>query len=240
MFSILRPKGGIYQPPQKRRGGTLSLSDREEISRGLAAGDSYRQIGRRLGRPASTISREVGQNRGRERYRAIDADDRAWRRARRPQKPKLAKNPVLRAYVAARLKEEWSPEQIAGRLKKQYASGSRMLISHEAIYRSLYIQSWKVLDKSLQKQLRTGRPIRRAVNNTTTGQWRSQIKDPAPIDARPGEVADRAVPGHWEGDLMIGSQQSQIAMVIERSSRYTCLVQVASRHATSVAEGLCR
>ena len=147
---------------------------------------------------------------------------------------------MLRAYVAARLKEEWSPEQIAGRLKKQYASGSRMLISHEAIYRSLYIQSWKVLDKSLQKQLRTGRPIRRAVNNTTTGQWRSQIKDAASIDDRPDEVADRAVPGHWEGDLMIGSQQSQIATVIERSSRYTCLVQVASRHATSVAEGLCR
>ena len=174
VFSILRPKGGIYQPPQKRRGGTLSLSDREEISRGLAAGDSYRQIGRQLGRPASTISREVGQNRGRERYRAIDADDRAWRRARRPQKPKLAKNPVLRAYVAARLKEEWSPEQIAGRLKKQYASGSRMLISHEAIYRSLYIQSWKVLDKSLQKQLRTGRPmivLNRTGSDGDSGYW---------------------------------------------------------------------
>ncbi|MDV3356325.1 IS30 family transposase [Dietzia sp. IN118] len=240
VFSILRPKGGIYQSPQKRRAGTLSLSDREEISRGLAAGDSYRQIGRQLGRPASTICREVGQNEGRERYRAIDADDRAWRRARRPQKPKLATNPVLRGYVAARLKEEWSPEQIAGRLKKQYPAGSRMLISHEAIYRSLYIQSWNVLDKSLQKQLRTGRPIRRAVSNTTSGQWRSQIKDAVSIDARPDDVADRAVPGHWEGDLMIGSEQSQIATVVERSSRYTCLVQVDSRHASSVTEGLCR
>ncbi|XKH53986.1 IS30 family transposase [Citricoccus nitrophenolicus] len=240
VFSILRPKGGIYQPPQQRRRGTLSLVEREEISRGLAAGDSYRQIGRQLGRPASTISREVAQNKGRARYRAIDADDRAWRKARRTQKPKLAKNPVLRGYVAARLKEDWSPEQIAGRLKKQYAAGSRMQISHEAIYRSLYIQSWGVLDKSLQKHLRTGRPIRRAVNNTTTGQWRSQIKDAVSIHDRPDEVADRTVPGHWEGDLMIGSQQSQIATVVERTSRFTCVVHVASRHASSVTEGLCR
>nr|WP_259876283.1 IS30 family transposase [Dietzia cinnamea] len=150
--------------------------------------------------------------------------------------PRPTRHPVR----GQRLKEQWSPEQIAGRLKKQYAAGSRMLISHEAIYRSLYIQSWNVLDKSLQKQLRTGRPIRRSVSNTTTGQWRSQIKDAVSIEDRPDEAGDRSVPGHWEGDLIIGSQQSQIATVVERASRYTCLVQIESRHATSVTEGLCR
>ncbi|MEO9249297.1 IS30 family transposase [Citricoccus nitrophenolicus] len=138
------------------------------------------------------------------------------------------------------MREDWSPEQIAGRVKRSYAPHSPMQISHEAIYRSLYIQSWGVLDRSLQKHLRTGRPIRRAVNNTTTGQWRSQIKDAVPIDDRPDEVEDRSVAGHWGGDLMIGSQQSQIATVVERSSRFTAVVHVASRHAASVTEGLCR
>jgi len=131
IFSILLLYGGFYQAPRRRRPGVLTLQEREEISRGLAAGEPYRSIGRRLGRPASTISREVGKNKGPGKYRAVDADDRAWRRARRPKKCKLARNPVLRGYVAARLREDWSPEQIAGVLRKRHAAGSRMQVSHE-------------------------------------------------------------------------------------------------------------
>lgn len=243
VFSILRPKGGIYQPPQQRRPGTLTLGEREEISRGLAAGASYRQISRQIGKAASTISREVVQNKGRNHYRAIDADDRAWRDARRPQRPKPAKNPVLRGYVAARLREDWSPEQIAGRVKRTYAPSSPMQISHEAIYRSLYIQSWGVLDKSLQKHLRTRRPIRRAVNNTTTGQWRSQIKDAVSIDDRPDEVERRTAPGHWEGDLMTArsSRRSPRWSSVPAASRqWSMSLPVTRRRSPRVCAVSCR
>ena len=145
IFSILLPYGGFYQAPQRRREGTLTLSEREEISRGLVAGDSYRLIGRRLGRSTSTISREVAKNKGIRRYRAVDADDRAWRRARRPKKCKFARNPVLCGYVAVRLQEDWAPEQIAGALSKKHPAGSRMRVSHETIYKTLFIQSRGVL-----------------------------------------------------------------------------------------------
>ena len=165
IFSILLPYGGIYQPPQKRRPGCLSLAEREEISRGVAAGLSYRAIAASLGRSPSTISREVARNKGRRRYRAADADDRAYRRARRRQRCKLAKNPALRNYVAARLGEDWSPEQIAGTLRKKFPPGHRMLVSHETIYKSLFIQSRGVLAKELQQHLRTRRPIRRSVQH---------------------------------------------------------------------------
>jgi len=240
IFSILLPFGGYYQAPQRRRPGTLTLAEREEISRGLAAGESLRSIGRRLGRPASTISREIARNKGANRYRAIAADDRAWRRARRPQKCKLARNPVLRGYVAARLREDWSPEQIAGTLRKRHPAGSRMRVSHETIYKSLFIQSRGVLAKELQKHLRSGRAIRRSVHNNVTGQWRSQIKDAVSISQRPAEIEDRAIPGHWEGDLLLGRHWSQIATVVERATRFTVLVQVAGRDMDSVTAGLSR
>lgn len=240
IFSILLPFGGFYQAPQRRRPGTLTLVEREEISRGLAAGESYRAIGRRLGRPASTISREVAKNKGPRRYRAIDADDRAWRRARRPQKCKLARNPVLRGYVAARLREDWSPEQIAGALRKRHPAGSGMRVSHETIYKSLFVQSRGVLAKELQKHLRSGRPIRRSVHNNVTGQWRSQIKDAVSISERPAEAEDRAIPGHWEGDLLLGRHWTQIATVVERATRFTVLVQVDGRDMESVTAGLSR
>lgn len=240
VFSVLLSHGGIYQAPQRRRPGTLTLADREEISRGLAAGESLRSIGRRIGRPASTISREIAKNRGRVKYRAVDADDRAWRQARRPKKCKLAKNPVLRGYVAARLREDWSPEQIAGTLKRRYPTGSRMLVSHETIYKSLFIQSRGVLAKELQAHLRSGRPIRRSVHNSVTGQWRSQIKDAVSIRERPAEADDRAVPGHWEGDLLLGRHWTQIATVVERATRFTVLVQVDGRDMESVTAGLSR
>jgi len=240
IFSILLPFGGIYQPPQRRRPGCLTLAEREEISRGVAAGHSYREIGRRLGRAPSTISREVAKNKGRTRYRAVDADDRAWRRARRPQTCKLATNPVLRGYVAARLREDWSPEQIAGVLARRHAPGSRMRVSHETIYKSLFVQSRGVLAKGLQKHLRSGRPIRRSAHNTVKGQWRSQITDAVPISQRPAEVEDRVIPGHWEGDLLLGRHWTQCATAVERTTGYTVLAQLDNREMATVADGLRR
>jgi IS30 family transposase len=240
IFTIIKQTGGYVPPPRRRRAGTLTLQDREEISRGLARGDSMRQIGRTLGRPASTISREIARNRGRKMYRAVDGNDRAWRRARRPKRCLLATNPVLRAYVAARLREDWSPEQIAGTLKKRYRAGSRMQVSHETIYKSLFVQSRGVLAKELQQHLRSRRPTRRNIHNTVTGQWRSQITDAVSIRERPAEAEDRAVPGHWEGDLLLGRHWSQLATVVERSTRFTVLVQLDGRDMATVTEGLSR
>ena len=227
----------LRPPPRKRRPGTLTPPDREEISRGLARGDSMRQIARTLGRAPSTISREVGGNRGRRKYRAVDADDRAWRRARRPKRCLLAASPELREYVAARLREDWSPEQIAGTLRKRYQAGSGMRVSHETIYKSLFVQSRGVLAKELQQHLRTRRPTRRNIHNTVTGQWRSQIIDAVSIRERPAEAEERAIPGHWEGDLLLGRHWSQIATVVERSTRFTVLVQLDGRDMATVTPG---
>ncbi len=239
IYSILLPYGGFYQPPQRRRPGTLSVTEREEISRGLARGESFRAIARRLGRSPSTISREVAKNKGVRRYRAVDADDRAWRRARRPKPCKLALHPVLRNYVAARLREDWSPEQIAATLRRRpFECGSR--VSAETIYKSMFVQSRGVLPRELQKHLRTRRPMRRSVHNTVTGQWRSQIKDAVPISRRPAEADGRDVAGHGEGDLLLGRGVSQIATVVERSTRYTVLVHVEGRDMASVTAGLSR
>jgi IS30 family transposase len=240
IFSILLPRGGIYQAPQRRRVGCLTLVDREEISRGLAAGESYRAIGRRLGRPASTISRVVAKNKGRRRYRAVDADDRAWRRARRPKRCLLAQRPELRDVVAEKLGLDWSPEQISGWLAKQHPVDPRMRVSHETIYKSLFIQSRGVLAKELQKRLRSKRPIRRSVHNTVKGQWRSQITDAVSIVQRPAEVEDRSSLGHWEGDLMCGRHWTQVATVVERATGYTVLVQLDNREMRTVTEGLRR
>jgi IS30 family transposase len=240
IFSILLPLGGVYQPPQRRRATALSLSEREEISRGVAAEESYRAIGRRLGRPASTVSREVARNRGAAKYRAVDADDRAWRRAKRPKLCLLARRPALAAYVRDRLREDWSPEQIAGTLKKQHAAGSAMRVSHETIYRTLFVESRGVLARELRAHLRSGRPMRRIVHNTTTGQWRSQIKGAVSIRERPLEVEDRAVPGHWEGDLLLGRHWTQLATLVERTTRFTILVQLAGRDMHAVTAGLSR
>ena len=240
IFTILRTRGGIAPPAPCRRPDALTLADREEISRGLARGESYRQIGLTLGPSPSTISREVARNKGRAKYRAVDADDRAWRRARRPQACLLAQRPGLRAVVAAKLAEDWSPEQIAGHLAKTYDVESGMRVSHETIYKSLFIQTRGVLAKELQKHLRSRRPIRKNAHNTVTGQWRSQIKDAVSISERPAEVEDRAVPGHWEGDLLLGRGLTQIATVVERATRFTVLVQLDSRDMHTVTAGLSR
>lgn len=240
IFSILRPFGGIYQPPQRRRVGALTLPEREEISRGLATGESLRAIGRRLERSPSTISREISRNRGVRKYRAVDADDRAWRRAKRPKACRLAERPALCAYVSARLREDWSPEQISGTLRKMHPDDPMMWVSHETIYKTLFIASRGALAAELRKHLRSGRPLRRNPKNTVKGQHRGEIKDAVSIVDRPPEVEDRAVPGHWEGDLLLGRHWSQIATVVERTTRYTVLVHVTSRSMDAVSEGLSR
>lgn len=240
IFTVVRQTGGYVPAPSRRRPGTLTLHEREEISRGLARGHSMRLIARTLGRAPSTICREITRNRGRRRYRAVDADDRAWRRARRPRPCLLATNPDLRAFVAARLQDDWSPEQIAGTLRKQHPAKSGMWVSHETIYKSLFVQSRGVLARELQQHLRTKRPTRRNIHNTVTGQWRSQITDAVSIRERPAEVEDRAIPGHWEGDLLLGRHWSQIATVVERATRFTVLVQLDGRDMATVTEGLSR
>ena len=199
-----------------------------------------RQIAHTLGCHASTVSREIARNKGRRKYRAVDAEDRAWRRAKRPKPCLLAVEPLLRAYVVARLREDWSPAQIAGALRKYSPSGGGMRVSHETIYKSLFVQARGVLAKELQHHLRSGRPTRRNIHNTVTGQWRSQISGAVSIRERPAEVEDRAIPGHWEGDLLLGRDLSQIGTVVERSTRFTVLVQLAGRDMVTVTEGLSR
>jgi len=198
VFTILRSNGGVVPPPRRRRDEHLSAAEREEISRGLARGDSLRGIARTLGRSPSTVCREVNRNKGRGKYRAVDADDRAWRRARRPRPCLLARNLQLGDFVADMLTEDWSPQQISGFLTEMTEPGSEMRVSHETIYKTLFIQSRGVLAKELTKHLRTRRPIRKNKHHTVKGQLRSQIRDAVSISERPAEVEDRAVPGHWE------------------------------------------
>lgn len=239
VFSILRPRGGIWFPEPTPPPGALSLAEREEISRGLAADKSIRTIAAELGRAASTISREIAKNNGPKRYRAIDANDRATRNRARPQRLKLQKNPVLTNYVSARLQRFWSPEQIAGRLRLDYPNNQRMHISHEAIYRTVYMHKVrKILPHNIHHCLRRNRPIRHGKHYSTRGQWRSQIKNARSIHDRPAEAEDRTVLGHWEGDLVIGSSSSQIATLVDRASRKVALVQLADRSAQHLTTAL--
>jgi IS30 family transposase len=240
IFTIVKQTGGYVPAARKRRDNHLRLAEREEVSRGLARGDSIRKIARSIGRAPSTVSREVARNRGAKHFRAIDADDRAWRRARRPKACLLAGDPELRDYVADRLSQDWSPGQIAGTLAKHQPLGAGVTVSHETIYKTLFVQARGVLAKELQKHLRTRRPTRRNIHNTVTGQWRSQIRDAVSISERPAEVEDRAIPGHWEGDLLLGRHWTQVATVVERSTRFTVLVQLDGRDMATVTEGLTR
>jgi IS30 family transposase len=231
--------GGIRPVPRRRSPGRLSLPEREEISRGLAAGVSLRVIAGRLGRAPSTISREVAAHGGRDRYRAAPADQLAWSRARRRQPCKLATHPALRAIVAEKLQQEqWSPQQIAGWLKTTYPNESEMQVSHETIYRTLFIQSRGALRRELTKHLRTGRVIRRPAG-TRLPDGRGGRPGILHISERPAEAVDRAVPGHWEGDLVFGKQMSPVATLVERSTRFVMLVALPGGHkADLVAEAL--
>jgi IS30 family transposase len=238
IHGMLKATGGIAPPERRRACWALTSAEREEISRGLAAGNSMRAIAARLGRTASTVSREVGRNGGREDYRASVAEERAWRRARRPKRCLLATNNPLRDVVAKKLEEDWSPEQISGWLKTRYRDNGAMHISHETIYRTLFVQARGVLKKELLAHLRSGRMMRKGRHASTKGQPRGRIKEAVSIRKRPPEAEDRAVPGHWEGDLIAGSRNTHVATLVERSSRFVMLVEVKGKDTESVVAAL--
>lgn len=238
IFSVLSPSGGIRPAERRRSGRSLSLSEREEISRGLVAGRSLRAIAAQLGRAPSTISREVGRGGGRDRYRGTVSDQAAWDRALRPKLCKLACHPGLRRTVSRKLRRSWSPEQIAGWLKRSFPDQEQHRVSHETIYKSLFIQARGVLKKELLEHLRAKRTIRRSRHASLKRDGLGQIKDAISISARPASVEDRAVPGHWEGDLISGARNSHIVTLVERQSRYVILAKVANKETASVVSAL--
>ncbi|HRI18741.1 MAG TPA: IS30 family transposase [Burkholderiaceae bacterium] len=240
IHSFVSLRGGIAPPPRCRSASALTPAEREEISRGIASGESTRAIARRLRRAPSTVCREIGRNGGRARYRASESDSAAWDRARRPKDCCLAVRPRLRRLVASKLSQQWSPEQIAGWLERRFPDDDDMHISHETIYRSLYIQARGVLKKELVRHLRTRRVMRRAKRASTVGQRRGQIVDAVSIRERPPEVEDRAIPGHWEGDLITGSKNSHVATLVERRSRFTMLVKLEGKETGIVTKALAR
>jgi IS30 family transposase len=237
--AIALAHGGIPPPPRRRSGRALTRPEREAIAQAIRQGDALRGIGRQLGRAASTISREVRRQGGRACYRVARAEAAAWRAARRPKPCRLAQAPRLRRAVAGKLAADWSPAQIAGWLRVTYPDDPTMRISHETIYRSLFVQSRGVLKRALLRHLRRRQTMRRA--RPTRRAWgRGQIVDAVSIRQRPPEIEDRAVPGHWEGDLLAGTHQSFIATLVERQSRFLVLVRVPGKDTTRVVHALTR
>jgi IS30 family transposase len=237
VYTHFLAKGGFPPPKPKPRADALTLAEREEISRGITRTDSFHIIATRLKRRVSTISREVARNGGRDEYRAADADERARARARRPKRCKLATHGRLRQVVARRLEQDWSPEQISCWLRLTFPKDRRMQVSHETIYRSLFIQARGVLKKELKAHLRTRRKLRvpKANRHTRTG---GAFVDAVSISERPASVEDRAVPGHWEGDLIQGASFSYVATLVERSTRYVMLVKLPSKETNVVVAAL--
>ena len=235
---ILSRTGGIRPAPRRRSCLALTLSEREEISRGVATGRSLRSMAVLLHRAPSTVSREIKRNGGRRTYRANAADQAAWDRAHRPKTCKLANNRALARIVAKQLQLHWAPRQIAGWLKRHYPGDENMQVSHETIYRTLFIQARGALKKELLKHLRRTRAMRRSRHHTQKGPDHGQIVDAVSIRERPAEIEDRAVPGHWEGDLLCGTKDSQIATLVERHSRYVMLVRVPSKDSKTVVNAL--
>ena len=226
---LLRQRGGIVPAARRRSLRTLTLAEREDISRGIASGSSIREIAKGLQRPVSTVSREVARHGGRPLYRASEADHQAWDSALRPKVCLLANHETLRTILASKLMLDWSPEQISAWLKVRYANNESMRVSHETIYRSLFIQARGVLKKELIQHLRAKRLIRRSRHSRAGGKSHGQIVDAISIRERPAEVEDRAIPGHWEGDLLAGSKNSHIATLVERHSRFTILIKVPTK-----------
>jgi IS30 family transposase len=235
---ILIETGGIQPRARQRSSRALTLAEREEISRGLRAGYSIRSIAADLKRAPSTISREINRNGGLQDYRANQADTAAWDRARRPKTCKLAQHRALAQVVASKLKRLWSPQQIAGWLKNAYAGNEDFQVSHETIYRTLYIQARGALKKELLEHLRRTRVMRRSRHHTQKTDHHGRILDTVSISERPPSVEDRSIPGHWEGDLLIGSHSSQIATLVERNTRYVMLVKVAKKDTETVINAL--
>ena len=238
IFGQLAPTGGIRPPIRRRSRLALTLSEREEISRGIVASQTLREIATTLNRSPSTISREIKRNGGVDSYRAAQADKSAWDRAPRPKRCKLAYHPMLKRVVATKLKHHWSPKQIAGWLKRTYPGEAHKQVSHETIYRSLFIQARGVLKKELQCYLRSQRAIRRAKQHSIKNEGLGKITNAVSIRERPASVEDRAVPGHWEGDLISGSNNSHIATLVERHSRYVMLVRVKGKDTETVISAL--
>jgi IS30 family transposase len=235
---ILSRTGGIRPAPRWRSRLALTLAEREEISRGVVAGCSIRSIAATLGRAPSTVSREIHRNGGRGRYRASEADQAAWDRARRPKVCKLVHNRALACIVGKKLQMEWSPQQIAGWLKRTYCEDENDWVSHETIYRSLFIQARGALKKELLGHLRRSRGMRRSRHHTQKKYDHGRITDTVSIRERPASVEDRAVPGHWEGDLLFGSNNSQIATLVERHTRYVMLAKVDNKDTETVINTL--
>jgi IS30 family transposase len=235
---MLSQHGGIAPAVRQRSLRTLTLAERENISRGIASGLSLREIAKGLQRAVSTVSREVARHGGRPQYRAADADQKAWESALRPKRCLLALHVKLQGIVAGKLILDWSPEQVSGWLKSQYPKDESMRVSHETIYRSLFIQARGALKKELIGHLRTKRRIRRSRHSRDRGYHCGQIVDAVSIRERPAEIEDRAIPGHWEGDLIGGTHNSHIATLVERHSRFVTLVKVPSKDTAAVVAAL--
>jgi len=235
---IIRETGGIRPPPRRRSRLALTLAEREEISRGVVIGQSIRSIAASLERAPSTICREINRNGGRGNYRATKADQAAWERARRPKPCKLACNRKLSRVVARKLQRNWSPEQIGGWLKRIHPRDENARVSHETIYRTLFVQARGALKKELLQYLRSKRAMRRSRHKTLKGEGLGQITGTVSIRERPASVEDRAVPGHWEGDLIIGSKRSQVATLVERQTRYVMLAKVDGKDTETVINAL--
>ncbi len=235
---ILSFTSGIRPATRARSSMALSLTERGEISRGVASRESLRSIAYRLGRAPSTISREVKRNNGDQDYRATQADQAAWDRAKRPKRCKLDGNYLLIKAISSKLKLNWSPQQIAGWLKREYPTEDHNQVLHETIYRSLYVQARGVLKKELIQYLRTKRIMRRSKHSSLKGSGLGQINEAVSISERPASIEDRAIPGHWEGDLISGSKNSHIVTLVERHSRYVMLAKISDRKSESVVTAL--
>ena len=235
---VLESTGGISPPTRRRSPRVLSFVEREEISRGIAAGQGIRAIASGLNRAPSTVSQEVRRHGGQSRYRAAKADSEAWDSARRAKLCLLSKNLQLQRLVAGKLKEDWAPQQIAGWLKTEYPKNPELWVSHETIYRSLFVQARGALKRELIGHLRSKRRIRRSRHATFRREGRGEIIDAVSIRQRPAEIEDRAVPGHWEGDLVEGSRGSYFATLVERQSRFVILVKVADKRTETVVPAL--
>jgi IS30 family transposase len=241
LFGVVRPYGGIAPRERCRSRLALTLAEREEISRGLCARRSIRQIAQVLGRAPSSVSREIARNTAQcWHYRAHAADQRAWDKALRPKPCHLTEHPQLAKLVAQKLRLEWSPQQIAGWLAREYGDAKSMRVSHETIYRSLFIQARGVLKKQLTAHLRRGRTLRRSRQYVFQGSARGVIPEPLSIRERPAQAEDRAVPGHWEGDLLLGRGHTRIATLVERKSRFVILVKLPSGDTHTVVRALSR
>lgn len=241
VFGLIRLSGGFSPPQRQRCARHLSLSEREEISRGIAQGLPIRQIAAKLNRSVSTVSRELNRHGGLLQYRATKADEDAWKNALRPKPCKLVIHPTLCNLVADKLQNQWSPQQISGWLYLHWPDNNAMQISHETIYKSLYVQARGVIKKELMNQLRYGHKMRHTKMHSTRGDRGTiRIVNGLSISDRPAQANDRAVPGHWEGDLISGSDNTHIATLVERYSRYTILAQIAGKDTDSVVQAITR